>query len=247
MQEQRETTKFVSRELSERRVSNNAQPQQQARALLPAVRKHSGPSSANGRHRTARTGEVRRKRWSGLQIKMVVCTAVAVACLLVRFVPGTFAQNARQTLTQLFTYDLDLDETLGRLKFVENLFPGAAAVFGTQSQRCYPVEGDLLRSFGQDNLPNIAFQAMAGAKVVAIDAGRVTKRGVSEQYGNYLRIEHTDGLETYYYGLAKSSLDKGAEVQKGQEIGTLGEDGVLVFALHASGAARNPLSYLGAQ
>ena len=178
---------------------------------------------------------------------MAVCAAVAALCLLVRFVPGTFAQNARQTLTQLFTYDLDLDETLGRLKFVENLFPGAAAVFGTQSQRCYPVEGNLMRSFGQDNLPNIAFQAAAGAKVVAIDAGRVTKRGVSEQYGNYLRIEHADGLETYYYGLAKSPLDKGAEVQKGQEIGTLGEDGVLVFALHASGAARNQLSYLGAQ
>ena len=104
-----------------------------------------------------------------------------------------------------------------------------------------------MRSFGQDNQPNIAFQATAGAKVMAIDAGRVVKRGVSEQYGNYLRIEHPDGLETYYYGLAKSSLDKGTEVQKGQEIGTLGREGILVFALHVSGAARNPLSYLGAQ
>ena len=178
--------------------------------------------------------------------KFIVCLAVVAICLGLRLLPMTFAQEATQTLKNVFTYDLDLDETLGRLKFVENLFPGVQAVFGGQGGMSYPLEGTLVSEFDQQG-KDVRMQATAGAAVKAAADGQVEKRATNETLGHYLCIRHPDNVTTVYYGLSYSPLAEGASVAKGQEIGTLGDTGVLVFQVLVNGIPRDPMPYLGAQ
>ena len=178
--------------------------------------------------------------------KFAICLAVVALCLGLRLLPMTFAKQATQTLKNVFTYDLDLDETLGRLKFVENLFPGVQAVFGGQGGMSYPVEGTLVSEFDQQG-KDVRMKASAGGKVKAAADGQVEKRATNETLGHYLCIRHPDNVKTVYYGLAYSPLAEGASVAKGQEIGTLGDSGVLVFQVLVNGVPRDPMPYLGAQ
>ena len=245
MPEQRETATFVSRELSEQRASHHAPPEAPvALCCRPAQAQwsvcYTEAAASDGAHKRGKARALERvtdqnggvQRWP---------RAVFAGALCARHICTERTADA----TQLFTYDLDLDETLGRLKFVENLFPGAAAVFGTQSQRCYPVGGNLMRSFGQDNLPNIAFQAAAGAKSggdrcrACDQAGR--ERTVRQLSAYRTRRRAGDGT-TRAGQIAFGQRGRGT---KGQEIGTLGEDGVLVFALHASGGCAQPVELSG--
>lgn len=178
--------------------------------------------------------------------KFAICLAVVALCLGLRLLPMTFAKEATQTLKNVFTYDLDLDETLGRLKFVENLFPGVQAVFGGQGGMSYPVEGTLVSEFDQQG-KDVRMKASAGGKVKAAADGQVEKRATNETLGHYLCIRHPDNVKTVYYGLAYSPLAEGASVAKGQEIGTLEDSGVLVFQVLVNGVPRDPMPYLGAQ
>lgn len=184
---------------------------------------------------------------SAFLIKAGICAAIAIACLLLRFVPGQWTSDTRQALHALFTYDLEFDESLGRLKFVQALFPGVTAVFGTDVALDYPVDGILQSAFGEEGREHVVFKAEAGASVKAVADGRVIKRGVHPEYGNYLMLEHAGNMVTIYYNLGYSILEKGDEVTGGQTIGTLTDSGELIFELRIDDAAQNPMRHLGAK
>ena len=187
----------------------------------------------------------KRAKWTPLAVKAGICALTALVCLLLRLVPARWAQDVRNSMFALFTYDLKFDETLGRLEFVQAIFPGAAAVFGTNEALRYPADGVLQSAYGEDGRENVVFQCEANASIKAVADGRVQKRGVHPVYGNYLMIEHAAQTTSIYYNLGYSVLEQGATVKGGDVIGTLKDDGRLVFELRISGVAQNPMRYLG--
>ncbi|MBP5273226.1 MAG: peptidoglycan DD-metalloendopeptidase family protein [Clostridia bacterium] len=106
------------------------------------------------------------------------------------------------------------------------------------------------------------------AAIVAAAAGRVTiasntcshnygknyNCGCNGGYGNYVVIDHGNGLLTYYGHMARAIVGAGTYVQQGQQIGNMGSTGYstgphLHFEVRVndgtsrSVAARNPMNY----
>ena len=84
---------------------------------------------------------------------------------------------------------------------------------------------------------------------VAADGGTVVYAGWYYGYGNYVKIQHANGLCTAYGHLNSISVVKGQSVSRGQQVGLIGSTGQssgphLHFEVIRNGARVNPLNYV---
>lgn len=91
---------------------------------------------------------------------------------------------------------------------------------------------------GSENIPTYA-----------AEAGVVTYAGFSNSAGNYIIIDHGDGLVTKYMHHEELYVKKGQQVTKGQQIGLSGTTGNstgnhLHFQVEENGVAVDPMLYL---
>lgn len=117
--------------------------------------------------------------------------------------------------------------------------------------------------YGDSVLSNSSFhrgvdlQAAFGSKVVAALGGTVTKaynpyegQNLSGgSYGNYIVIDHGNGITTLYGHLKSVQVVEGQQVQAGQLIGLAGSTGNstgphLHFEVQVNGSLQNPLNYI---
>lgn len=88
----------------------------------------------------------------------------------------------------------------------------------------------------------------AGNPVLAAKGGTVVKSYYSSSYGNYIVINHGNGLMTAYAHLSARLAQVGDTVTAGQQIGKVGTTGAstgnhLHFEVYVNGTTVNPLSY----
>ena len=108
--------------------------------------------------------------------------------------------------------------------------------FGGQMK--YPLAEDAVITcwFGQldENHPNphtgIDLAADLGSPVLAAKAGTIVNAHMwdgtmADSYGNYVDIDHGDGLVTRYGHLSEINIQEGDEVTEGQQIGRVGSTG----------------------
>jgi murein DD-endopeptidase MepM/ murein hydrolase activator NlpD len=85
--------------------------------------------------------------------------------------------------------------------------------------------------------------------ILASDNGTVTFAGTQGGYGNLVRINHNNGMETLYAHLASIDVSVGQTVSKGQKIGVMGQTGNstgihLHFEVYQNGQLKNPMDFL---
>ncbi len=122
----------------------------------------------------------------------------------------------------------------------------------------WPIRGPISSYFGYRPNPFTGLrQFHAGLDIVAntgfpikaaID-GKVADVGYNALYGNYVILNHEDGLQTLYGHMSATAAKVGQRVGQGTVIGLVGSTGYstgphLHFGLFRSGAAVNPLKYL---
>ncbi len=88
-----------------------------------------------------------------------------------------------------------------------------------------------------------------GWPVVAAKAGVVSFSGYGSAAGNYIKIDHGDGVSSIYMHLNSRSVTAGTIVSAGQQIGTTGATGVatgdhLHFGISVNGVYVNPCNYV---
>ena len=88
-----------------------------------------------------------------------------------------------------------------------------------------------------------------GWPVVAAKAGVVTVAGYGSAAGNYVKIDHGNGVSSIYMHLNSYCVRAGQAVSAGQNIGTTGATGVatgdhLHFGISVNGVYVNPCSYV---
>ena len=93
------------------------------------------------------------------------------------------------------------------------------------------------------------YAAPAGTPTYAAAAGRVTIAGWSYSAGNWVVIDHGNGLVTKYMHHSALSVTAGQYVEKGQQIGAVGTTGYstgnhLHFQVELNGVAVNPDLYM---
>jgi murein DD-endopeptidase MepM/ murein hydrolase activator NlpD len=85
--------------------------------------------------------------------------------------------------------------------------------------------------------------------ILSADNGTVTQASYNGGYGNLIRINHNNGMETLYAHLASIDVKVGQTVTKGQKIGVMGTTGNstgihLHFEVYQNGKLKNPMDYL---
>jgi murein DD-endopeptidase MepM/ murein hydrolase activator NlpD len=120
---------------------------------------------------------------------------------------------------------------------------------GSSSGRLiWPVSGSISQSYGGRHT-GLDIAGSTGSSVVAADGGAVSFSGWEGGYGNFVIINHGNGLTTRYAHLSKRIVSSGQYVDQGQTIGLRGSTGRstgphLHFEVLQNGSFRNPLSYL---
>lgn len=127
---------------------------------------------------------------------------------------------------------------------------------GTPSM--WPVDGRLLSSFGGRTDPfsgegafhtGVDIAAVTGTPVHAAADGVVIFAEMESGYGRLIKIEHGNGMETYYAHLSKFYVQAGQEVRRGEVIGAVGSSGRVTaphlhYEVRLGHAPVNPYPYL---
>ena len=95
----------------------------------------------------------------------------------------------------------------------------------------------------------IDFALAEGSAIYAADAGSVYFSGYSGGYGNIVKIDHGNGMQTYYAHCSQLLVSEGQSVQRGEQIALVGSTGNstgphLHFEVIINGACVNPINFL---
>lgn len=142
----------------------------------------------------------------------------------------------------------------------ESISMGGYTVTQTSGYFCWPVVGLHVvtspygwRSLGNHKGIDISGSGASGSLIVAGASGVVTAAGWSTTgYGNYVKIDHGNGVETLYAHMLDDSImvSVGEHVSKGYAIGRVGNTGYsfgahLHFEVRINGTQVNPAWYIG--
>ena len=112
----------------------------------------------------------------------------------------------------------------------------------------WPVYGQITKYY-QRGHTGLDIAARSGTAIRAADSGTVTFTGWQGGYGNFIIINHGNGIITRYAHCSSISVSKGQQVARGQTIGGVGSTGRstgphLHFEVLSGGSFQNPLGYL---
>lgn len=120
--------------------------------------------------------------------------------------------------------------------------PGYTRITSPYGYRVHPITGKLKFHAGVD------IGAAGGSPILAAAAGTVTISVYSSSYGNYVEIDHGDGVRTRYAHMSARSCKVGDTVELGQVIGLVGSTGNSTgnhchFELRVNGTTYDPMQY----
>lgn len=122
----------------------------------------------------------------------------------------------------------------------------------------WPCSGTITSYFGYRDTPTYGATSYHegldiangyGTPIYAADGGTVTVSGWNGGFGNYIEIEHRNGLESSYGHNSQLLVSAGEHVYKGQLIAYMGSSGVSTgshcdFRIYVNGTPVDPLNYL---
>ena len=130
----------------------------------------------------------------------------------------------------------------------KSTLPSAQPVDATFNSSSYgwrvdPFTGQMAFHEGLD------FMAEVGTPIYAAASGIVVVAERQPEYGNIVKIDHGDGIETRYAHASRILVKPGQRVEKGQEIAEIGNTGRstgahLHFEVRLNGAALDPRKFL---
>lgn len=174
-----------------------------------------------------------------------IACALLLGILAVGNIDRPWAHSTSESVERALTMHIDLDESIGGLSFVRKFMPEGALVFlnlSGQSEFAQPVEGEITHPFS-DAQPWLLFGCPANSDIFAIADGTIT--AVSELSGGTvgLLIDHGSGHESVYAYLTEVSVKPGQTVQRGDVIGTSGEN--VYYELREGETAVDPSERMG--
>lgn len=123
------------------------------------------------------------------------------------------------------------------------LRPVAGRISSPFGNRIHPVTGKPSFHGGVD------FAASYGTGIKATRAGEIIVKTYNSSYGNYIIIDHGNGIASLYAHMSGFNVSIGQEVSQGSIIGFIGSTGSstgphLHFEIRVNGTRVNPMNYL---
>ncbi len=122
--------------------------------------------------------------------------------------------------------------------------PASHIITSRYGGRSYPIDGSYNFHLGLD------IGAGYGTPVVAYQGGTVIIATYHWSYGNYVVVDHGNGLSTLYAHMSALNVGAGDTVSAGQQVGAIGSTGSstgphLHFEVRINGSTVDPAPYLG--
>ena len=113
----------------------------------------------------------------------------------------------------------------------------------------YPVQGDILKQFGDDNglgsqLEGVAIATTAGQNVISPVDGRVEFAGPFRSYGQLLILNAGEGYLVLCAGMKQISAEIGQSVRAGEPLGIMGEGPSSVAIIGGEQELARPVLYV---
>jgi murein DD-endopeptidase MepM/ murein hydrolase activator NlpD len=122
----------------------------------------------------------------------------------------------------------------------------------------WPVDGRLMGAFGERTDPfsgegafhkGVDISAPIGTPIRATADGIVVFAEIESTFGRLVKINHGNGVETYYAHLSRFYVQAGQDVRRGELIGAVGTSGRVTaphlhYEVRLGGAPVNPYRYL---
>ncbi len=117
-------------------------------------------------------------------------------------------------------------EILKKAPVSQKQYPSAPKTTDSGSWLMPPTSGYISQGLHWHNAIDIANNC--GTPIYASASGVVQKTGYHNVAGNYVRIEHSNGIVTFYGHLSGISVSSGQNVNQGQMIGSMGNTGYTI-------------------
>ncbi|MGI6004538.1 MAG: peptidoglycan DD-metalloendopeptidase family protein [Christensenellales bacterium] len=198
-------------------------------------------------------------------VNAAVCLAIILVVLVARAVDTPLTQQVVSGLKTALTFDVSVEDTLGQLQFVQENMPGLVSAFAPKNSEnqndsegededasgiaaALPVtNGRITARFVPQKNESLDIEAAEGSDVKAVADGMVSGAG-QDQEGYFAVIEHGGGYKSVYRALGSVTVEEGAAVKKGEDIGTVGTVGgksMLRLTIFKEDVAVDPLELLG--
>ena len=152
------------------------------------------------------------------------------------------AKNNNSSSSNTGSSSSDTTASSGRFQWP---VPSSHRITSNYGYRIHPISGTRKLHAGID------IGAAGGANIVAGDSGTVmlASFGYNGGYGNYIIINHGNGVTTRYAHCSNLYVSAGETVTKGQVIAAVGSTGASTgnhchFEVRINGESKNPLNYL---
>ena len=167
---------------------------------------------------------------------------------------ASISRNLRTKQQREDALNSDLQSLDRRIKALQ-LESGGAALEPLKGNMQWPVDGRVLRRFGQNrqdgfgDWQGLVISATDGSEVRAVQAGKVAYAGYLLGYGLVIVIAHNDGHATIYGHNQSLKVETGQAVLARQVIAIAGNTGsldvtALYFGVTRNGKSVNPSSWL---
>ena len=95
----------------------------------------------------------------------------------------------------------------------------------------------------------VDFGAAKGVSIYSVQNGKVLRAGTARGYGNYIVIDHGNGIKSAYAHMNEMFIKKGQSIKKGDKIGSVGMTGTatgnhLHFEIISNNKKTNPMNYI---
>lgn len=190
-------------------------------------------------------GAERKERLLGasMLVKIGVCAAALILVLVMEMFVFPREQGAHAPAAEAnapAATDGGMDETLGRLRFVDG--GGLVGVFASGNRWHVPV--DATNAALLDDARLLQLQAEAGSAVSLSAGGEVRAVGADSELGDYVRIYHGEDLESVYYHLSDICVEPGQPLLLGDTLGKVAKDGTLYLRIYRTGAPQEVETYV---
>lgn len=196
--------------------------------------------------RKSKTGAALRRE--SFPERLMKNTAVSCALLLgimaLKNIHTPFTDSVTGAIRRVVSMDLKIDESIGKLSFVQKLMPESALVFLNMSsgvQSAVPAAGEIFHAYTGDQ-PWTEIKTTDNAQIRSFLSGTVTAC-VQTDHGDYtVLIQSEDGSEAVYAYLFEPLVKTGDSVEKASPIGVsgTGEKARLYIEYRVHGKSEDP-------
>lgn len=177
-----------------------------------------------------------------LLIKTGICAGIAVVILAISTINTPTADIITQTISNAVNHEFDIDEDIGRLKFVETLDENMQSVFspGPVDAVVFALDGEVMTCFGEGGSSGVRILPNS-LEVVSIAKGTVAAIGEIDGNG-YVKIVLDSGQTVAMYNVTPEVLVDDI-VSAGQRIGEVSGQ-FLYIEMKDGGEYIDPIEYI---